>query len=199
MIYSLQILASGTAIFIGLIADLIYLRSMLWGGTKAHPFTWLVFALIDGIIFFVQLLSGGGPGAWVTGVGVGMLVVIAIVAVKNGEKRIYAADWVCLVGAMLAIAAWWLSSDPFITVVLLSSVNVFAAVPTFIKSYLRPYEESISIWSLDIIRFLLSILALSSLSLSTVFFPAGVVVANAALVAMILFRRRQLATLQATV
>ncbi len=74
---------------------------------------------------------------------------------------------------------------------------MLALVPTFRKSYLRPYEESISMWGFDVAKYALSIFAIASLNLTTVLFPIAIVVCNSALVAMILLRRRRLAAASA--
>ena len=71
--------------------------------------------------------------------------------------------------------------------------DFLAIFPTLRKSYNNPFEESISIWLLDLIRYGISIVALVAINWTTVLFPVGLVVTNAILVGTILIRRRVLA------
>ena len=76
-------------------------------------------------------------------------------------------------------------------IVLACVSDVLSKIPTFRKSYLRPNEESITVWSVDTVLYSLSIVVLSTISWTTALFPAEIVAADVLLVAMILFRRKQ--------
>jgi len=188
-----HVLLSVVAASFGIAGYFIYIRSIFRGLTRPHIFTWLVYALVDGTISAAQFAGGGGPGAFVVFVGVLANSFIAILAFRRGEKNITASDWVCFILALLAILFWWITSDPLSAVLTLVLANLLAYVPTFRKSYAKPHEESVSIWALDILRFGISIFALSSLNLTTALFPITVVFSNSLMTSTILLRRRQLA------
>ena len=171
----------------------LYLRSMFRDGTKPHPFTWLLFAILDGTIFVAQVLNDGGAGAWPLGVAACMNGLVFVLALQRGEKRITNIDWSCLGIALVGIGAWTVTSNALFAVMLATLSDIVAKVPTFRKSYVRPHEESITIWALDVLKFSLAIVALSTISWTTALFPAEIVLTNALLVGMILWRRRQLA------
>ena len=191
--YDYHVALGLVAILLGLIGFVLYLRSTFHGETKPHPLTWLIYALIDSIVFLAQFVKGGGPGAWPLAASIIMGTIIALVSFRIGEKRITWSDWVCFVGALAAIGLWILTKDPLGAVVLLTVINVLATIPTYRKSFLRPYEESVPVWSLDVARFALSLFALTSFTLTTALFPAGIVVVDSLLIAMILVRRMRLA------
>lgn len=117
---------------------------------------------------------------------------IFLLSLWRGEKRIAKSDWGFLVAALAGIAAWVATGNALYAVVLACLVELAAKVPTFRKSYLRPYEESLTIWVSGMINFSLSLVALATLSWTTSLFPIVIVVTNAALVIMILLRRKQL-------
>ncbi len=169
----------------------LYFRSLFKEGTKPHPFTWFLFAVLDGTVFVAQVWSGGGPGAWATGAGTLLASLVFLLALQRGEKRITRIDWACLVIALVGIAGWIATSNALVAVALASMCDAIAKVPTFRKSYVRPHEESLSVWSVDIIRFTLSIVALSSITWTTALFPAEVVLTNGLLVIAIILRRKQ--------
>lgn len=172
----------------------LYFRSVLKGQTKPHPFSWLIFLVVDGLAFGAQVVSGGGPGAWVLGVSSFMNGIVFLFALSKGERRIVRIDWICLVCAFAGIIAWRITNDPLSGVVFATLADALAKIPTIRKSYLRPNEESMSIWSLDIGKFVLSIVALSSLTFTTALFPAEAAITNALLVAIVLIRRSRLRT-----
>ncbi|OGG66400.1 hypothetical protein A3D71_04420 [Candidatus Kaiserbacteria bacterium RIFCSPHIGHO2_02_FULL_55_20] len=193
MTYDYHIVFGVLSVLLGLFGYGLYFRSIFGGTTKPHVFTWLVYFLIDIIVFTAQVLNGAGPGAWVTFTGVVGTFCVAVVALKRGEKHITWSDWASFVAALCAIVLWRLTSDALIAVVISALINFLAMLPTFRKSYGKPQEESVSIWLVDFVRFFLSIIALSTLSFTTALFPSAVVIGNASLIAMILVRRRQLA------
>ena len=76
--------------------------------------------------------------------------------------------------------------------ILISIVDCFAIYPTFRKTYLKPYEENLFSWSIDLIKFILQLFALKSFNLTTALFPIVIIVNDAALTAMIILRRKSI-------
>lgn len=193
MIYDYQIVLGVFAALLTFVAFFLYVRSALREGTKPHPFTWFLITIIDTTVFVAQVLNGGGPGTWAVGTGAALSGIVFLIALIYGEKRIARIDWICLALALFGIAIWITTSNALLAVVFASITDVLVKLPTFRKSYIRPNEESITMWSVDIVLYSLSIGALSTLSWTTALFPAVIVINDIALVAMILFRRKQLA------
>lgn len=181
------------ALALTFVAFFLYVRDTLWRGTKPHPFTWFLITVIDSTVFVAQVLHGGGPGTWAVGMGALLAGFTFVLTLKYGEKQITKIDWACLGIALMGIATWIVTSNALLAVVLASVSDVVVKAPTFRKSYLRPDEESVSVWSVDIVLYSLSIVALSSITWTTALFPAEIVLTNVLLVDMILLRRRTLA------
>lgn len=192
-----HILFGAASVLLQLVGFALYTRSAFKDGTKPHPFTWLIFATVDGTVFAAQVLHGGGPGAWLLGVTTLTGTALFLLALWRGEKRITRLDWTCLATALAGIVVWQLTGNALYAVLLASVVDIVAKVPTLRKSYIRPHEESLTIWITGTVNFSLSIVALESLSWTTALFPAEIVVTNALLVVLVLARRRQLARLSA--
>ncbi len=170
-----------------------YFWSIFRGLTKPHPFTWLIFAVIDGTIFFAQTVSGGGPGAWVFGIAATMNAIIFLLSLTKGEKRVTQIDWACLFFAIIGIILWWTTNNPLTAILCGVVADTLAKVPTLRKSYVRPFEESMILWGLDVFKYSFAILALTSFTLITVLPQAEVAITNAIVVGVVLLRRRQLA------
>ena len=177
---------------VGLGGEVLYIRDIVRGSIKPHPFSWLGWALLDVVIYAAQITGGGGPGSWVTGIAAAVNTLIALLSLKRGEKRVTWSDWVCFIGAICGIVLWQLTADPLGAVIIVSLVNFVAFIPTFRKAYVRPQEESINVFAFDIVKFMLGIAALGVLSPTTALFPASALISNVLFISMILSRRAQL-------
>jgi hypothetical protein len=169
-----------------------YVGNTLTGRTRPHVFSWLVWSSVTAIAFAGQLVEKAGPGSWVTGVSTLVCVVIFGAALRQGEKDIALVDWMSLGGAAVALALWAVTERPLAAVVLVTLVDALGFLPTFRKSFFRPFEETALTYSISVLRWLLAILALQNLSVVTWLYPASLVVMNAVFVALLLVRRRQL-------
>ena len=192
MIYDYHIILGAAAVVIGLVSYVPYYRDVLRGTTKPHPFSWFAFALMMGITFFAQIVTGAGPGAWVTGISAVAVLGIALLSVWKGHREITTFDWFCFAGAILGIVLWRITNDPLIAVIIVMVTDRIAFAPTYRKGYFKPHEETASLFVLSAIKYFVSLFALSSLNLTTTLFPAALVISNFAFVAMLLIRRRQL-------
>ncbi|TSC86459.1 MAG: hypothetical protein G01um10148_445 [Parcubacteria group bacterium Gr01-1014_8] len=178
---------------IGLISYIPYFRDIFRGTTKPHPFSWFAWGTITAVAFAAQIVKGGGAGTWATGITVVACYGIAALALVKGEKTISTLDWFCFAGALFGIALWIATSNPLAAVVIVCIVDLIAFVPTFAKAYRKPDEETVSTYSLGVAKWILSILALRSVNLTTALFPVVVTVLNAVFVVMVLLKRRRAA------
>ena len=185
-----KIILGIVAVAVGLISYAVYFRSIFYGRTKPHMFSWLVWGLLEGTAFFAQLSSGGGSGAWVTGATAALCFVVFAAALKKGEKQITRLDWYSLLGAFLGLALWGVTSNPLIAVIIVSATDFLGFVPTFRKSYHKPHEEAAMLYFLSIVKLVFALFALESFNPTTAIYPATLVLTNAAFVAVLLVRRR---------
>ena len=181
------------AVVVGLIGYVPYYRDILRGATKPHPFSWFAFALMLGITFFAQLVTGAGAGAWVNGVSALAVFGIAALSIVKGYREITTFDWFCFAGALLGIVLWRVTNDPFTAVVIVTITDTVAFAPTFRKAYLKPGEETASLFVFSAAKYAVSLFALTVFTPTTALFPAVLVLSNLALVFLLIFRRRQLA------
>lgn len=183
------------ATLMALVAYVPYFRNMLAGRTRPHAFTWLVWASLTAIAFAGQVVEGGGPGAWVTGFTAAVSFVIFGYALWQGrgtQRDIVLVDWLSLAGAALALVLWGVTDNPLTAVLLITVIDALAFVPTFRKSYRRPWEETAVTYSLSGLKFVIAIFALEQLTPTTWLYPASLVLMNGLFVGMLLVRRRQL-------
>lgn len=180
------------AIAIGIAAYIPYLIDLFKGKTKPHVFSWLLWGIITGIGFFASLSRGGGAGVWVEAFTGAMCFFIATYAVFRGERNITIIDWLSFIGAVLALALWAITKEPLVAIILVLIIDVLGFVPTFRKSYSKPYEETLSCYLLNGIKFIPALFALTFFNATTALYPAYLIAANFAFVAMLIWRRKQI-------
>lgn len=185
-----KIILGISAIGVGVIAYIPYIKSIFWGRTKPHSFAWLIWTLEQTIAFFAQFAKGAGSGAWVTGLTAFLCLLVFIISLRLGEKNITIIDTASFIGALFAIGAWIITKNPLVAVILVVIIDFLAYVPTFRKAYIKPQEEAVTLYAMYIAVWFLSLLALKSYNLTTVLYPAFLLFINTAFVIMSVTRSR---------
>jgi len=180
------------AVAMTFIAFYPYIRSILRGKTKPHVFSWVIWGLTTFVVFLGQLADGGGAGAWSIGVSGIITMFVAFLAYRNkADTHITKTDWLFFLSALASMPLWLLTSDPMLTVVLLTVIDSFGFAPTFRKSYHHPYDEPIDFYVWMTVRNIVAIAALMSYSVTTVIFPAVTGFLGLLYVLMVVVRRKQ--------
>jgi hypothetical protein len=182
----------GLSVLIGFVAYAVYFKGIFANRIKPHVFSWLIWGVVVTIAFAAQVVKGGGAGTWNTGFTALACFVIAGLAYPRGRKEFSIYDWISLLGAFAALLLWALVKEPTASVIILSVVNLCGTVPTLRKSYEVPDEESASTFTLNGFKFAVAFMALESYSVATWLFPVTVLLSNAAIISVILIRRKQL-------
>jgi hypothetical protein len=157
----------------------LYARSVLKRRTKPHMFTWMTWALINGITFAGQLASNAGAGSWSFAVSSALCVLVAALSLFFGEKNITRSDGIFFCLGLAAIPVWLLTNDPLGALALVSFISLTGSLPTFRKSYADPYGENLMAWSVHGFRAFLVVLATENYSLTTLIAPVSGFLINA--------------------
>lgn len=190
--YETQVTLGVLGSLFGLASYIPYFRDIFRHKTKPHSFSWFVWGLVSAIAFSAQTLSGGGIGTWTTGITALACFTIAGLGVFLGEKRIARLDVICFFGAVLGLFLWRETSNPLLAVSIVTLVYALGFVPTFRKAYARPQEETLTTFVLSLFKWGFGLFALASVSLTTVLFPASVLVMNTVFSLMLITRRKAL-------
>ena len=180
------------AVVLTVVAYVPYISAIRAKAVKPHFFSWLIWSLTTVIVFFAQMAAEGGAGAWSTGMSAAITLYVARLAlVLRSDFSNTTADWCFLIAAMLSLPVWFFTDDPLWSVVILTLVDAFGFGPTLRKAWHKPQEESMQFYLLFAARSLLSVAALESRTLTTVLFPAAMVVACVLVSVLLWWRRRQ--------
>ncbi|MGZ0020457.1 hypothetical protein [Nitrosomonas sp. wSCUT-2] len=181
------------AIVITLAAFIPYIREIFRGTIRPHIFSWVIWGVTTLLIFLAQLEDNGGAGTWPIGVSASITIFIAYLAyLKRADVTITRADWLFFIAALLSLPLWYWTSDPLWAVILLTAIDVAGFGPTARKAYQFPYSESLLFFALFTLRNALVMLALENLTLTTLIFPAVMLILCVLMMAMIAYRRRVL-------
>lgn len=187
-------LLSVIAIALTFAASAPYVYSILKGATKPHVFSWVVWGTTTFVVFLAQLKGKGGAGAWPIGVSGVITIFIAMLAfTKRGDVTITKTDWVFLATALSSLPLWYITSDPLMAVVILTTVDVLGFGPTIRKAYHQPQSEPLNFYALFAIRNLFVIMALEQYSLTTVLFPAVLGLTCLFIITLLMHRRQAIA------
>lgn len=169
-----------------------YVPDVLHKKTKPHLYTWLVWSLLGGIVFALQLSYGAGMGAYITLSGTSMCVLIFILSLRNGVAYITKMDTFFLSMALLALGVWLFAKQPVFSVILATSTGVIGFAPTALKAWRAPHSETLSFYLINIARFLLGLSALASYNIVTLFDPLVFLALNASFAILLIARRQAL-------
>lgn len=177
------------SVVISAAAYLYYMVITYRGHVKPHLFSWAVWAILLWIVFFAQASKGAGAGAWVTAASALFSTIITFQAYLYGEKNITKSDWIALIGALTTIPVWYMTRDPLWVEIIACVIDAFACYPTARKSYYKPYEESAIMFTVDIVKWVFGILAMTTFSAVTLTYPIYAFVANGIILAIIVGQR----------
>lgn len=184
-------LLSTMAIALTIVTLLPYIRAILRGAVQAHVFSWVIWGSTTFVVFLAQLADRAGVGAWPIGVSGSLTILIAFLAYRRrGDLSITRSDWIFFAAALSTLPLWYLTSDPFSAVAVLTVVDVLGFGPTLRKVYVQPYSESPGFFGLFALRNVLVVLALEHYSPTTLLFPVTIAAACVLVMALIALRRR---------
>lgn len=152
-------------------------------------FSWIIWAIVNGVAFIGPYNRGAGAGSWVAGFTALLCVTIAVLCVFYGEKRIVKSDWLAFIVALATIPLWYFTHDPLGALILAILIDVAGCYPTVRKSYINPYEENVFTWSISGMRSLVSFFAIEQYSLVTMIFPLAMLFTNGGIALLLVWRR----------
>lgn len=189
----LKELLSVVALIITFVSFAPYIRSIYKGITKPHVFSWIIWGATTFIVFFAQLASDGGLGAWPIGASGLISIYVAVLAYfKKSDCSISKSDWAFFTIAILSLPLWFITADPTWAVIILTTIDVIGFAPTLRKAYEHPYEEQILFYLLFAIRNAIAIFALEAYSVATLLFPIATGIACILFITIVAYRRKVL-------
>lgn len=163
-----------------------YIKNILEEKIRPHPYTWFVWSIVSGVTFFGQVSKGAGVAAIAFGASEIFTIIIFFLSIKYGFKDIPRRDIYFLIAALLGIVPWIVLNDATWSVVIMVAIDLVAFVPTLQKTWRKPGSESAILYTSNVFRHSLALLALSSYNVATMLHSISMIVTNTTMTVFIL-------------
>lgn len=163
---------------LAIIGNLPYIRDVIKGNVKPHPYTWFVWSLVSCIVFFGALEKGAGLGTIPILASEIFTVLIFLFSLKNGFKKIRKVDNLYLATCLLGLIPWYLTQDPTISVVIAVSIDLLAFIPTIRKTWDEPQSENAILYFTNFVRHILIMFSLGTYNIATTLHSIAMIVTN---------------------
>jgi hypothetical protein len=165
-----------------------YLRDTLAGKTKPNRVSWSLWALAPlislGAAFDADADVWASIRVLVGGI-VPAVIFLASFINKNSYWRLGRFDWFCGGLSLAALFFWQLADSPLVAVLLATTANTLATVPTFVKAWNYPETESRLIFITSFISAILIIPAIPVWTIANSAFQIGLMLTTGALLVAI--------------
>ena len=159
---------------------------------KPHLFSWTTWGILTGLGFVLSFSEGGGGGSLIFAVQSILCLGIAIYALTKREKDITRIDWMVFISAVIITLFYIITKNAAISVLLAATIDFLGFIPTFRKSYSKPYDEPALTYFLAFLGVILSIVALDTYNFVTIFYPLTLTITNLAFVVFLFVRRQKI-------
>src|SRR5277367_5488154 len=109
---SLKDVMGALAVLIAVIAYGIYVWKSLRGEARPHPLSWLIFGVLTGTGYLVQLDQNAGPGSWVMAITTIVCLMLCLMSFWRGERTFPWYEWAFLGAAIVVFAFYLWSRNP---------------------------------------------------------------------------------------
>lgn len=171
------------SVLVRLISGGRYAWGILKGKAQPNAVTWFLWGLTPMIAFFAQMQAGFSAQLAVTlALGVSPLVIFAITVARSGiKKHLTPFSVSCGIVALMGIVLWKITNQPEIAICFSILADIFASLPTLVKSYKDPSSEYALPYLLSIGSMIITLLTIKDWSFLIYAFPLYMLCINIAL------------------
>lgn len=174
---------------IAVIGNVPYLLDVIKKRVEPHPYTWLVWTIVSGVTFFGQVAKGAGIGALPTAAAEIFTVIIFLFSLQYGFKNIVKTDTYFLIIALLGLIPWAVTKDPTISVIIVVIIDLIAFVPTIRKTWIKPKSETPVLFSMNVVRHILTLFSLQAYNIATTLHSIVMIVINSIMTGIIVLKK----------
>ncbi len=145
---------------IAIYCTLPYIVAILKGKTKPHQLSWLVFVIMNGIVFFSQYFEGGRQSILIAlTFFIGSFIVL-LLSIKYGTRDTSKWDKLLFGFALATIGLWFLTRSNVTAIWLTVLIDFAATTMMILKVRAAPDSEEPLPWILAIVAYIFSCLSL---------------------------------------
>ncbi len=177
------------AALMAVVGNVPYVKDVLDKKVQPHAYTWFVWSVVSGIIFFGQLAKGAGVGAIPTFASEIFTFIIFLLSLRYGFKKITFTDTFFLFLALVGIGLWVATKDPTISVIIAVAIDLIAFVPTILKTWTYPRTETPVLYGMNVLRHALALFSLQAYNIATTLHSIAMITTNSLMTLIMLFRK----------
>ncbi len=181
------------SVILAVAAFVVYFWQTLAGEVRPHPLSWFLFGVLSVTGYWVQRDQGAEAGSWALLAMSIICFLLVVVSVVKGERSFSTQEWAFLVAGIFVFLFYLFTKEPNVAALLITLVDALGYGPTFTRGWTNPNKDSVSSFALNGAKFVPSLMAMEPISFATCLYPATLLVLNAAVSVMLLYRRRALA------
>ena len=178
------------SVVMAILAAVIYVFQTLRGEVRPHPLSWFLFGILSATGYWVQRDQGANQGSWTLLAMTIICFIFVAVSVARGERSFSKQEWAFAVAGGAVFVVYLFTREANIAAALTTVVDALGYGPTFIRGWTHPKKDSVTSFALNGAKFVPSLMAMDPISFATSFYPATLLVLNAAVSIMLLIRRR---------
>jgi hypothetical protein len=174
---------------IGAVGSLPYLRDTLRRVTVPHRGSWFIWAVLE----LVALASQQADGArWsllpLASQALGTWLVFGL-ALALGSGGLSPVDLVLTAVAGAGVAGWFLVDEPLVATACAMAADLLAVLMMLPKTWREPHSETVSLFALASLGGVMTAASVGSVAVPLLVYPVYFFLVNAAVVAVIVYRR----------
>jgi hypothetical protein len=178
------------SVALAILAAIIYIAQTLRGEVRPHPLSWFLFGILSLTGFLVQRDEGARQGSWTLMAMTVICFLFVAASVARGERSFSRREWAFAVAGGAVFVVYLFTRQSNVAAALTTLVDALGYGPTFVRGWSQPKKDSVASFALNGIKFVPSLMAMDPLSFATSFYPATLMVLNAAVAIMLVMRRR---------
>jgi hypothetical protein len=181
------------SVVMAILAAVIYVFQTLRGEVRPHPLSWFLFGILSATGYWVQRDQGANQGSWTLLAMTVICFLFVAASVARGERSFSRQEWAFVVAGGAVFVVYLFTREANIAAALTTVVDALGYGPTFLRGWTHPKKDSVTSFALNGAKFVPSLMAMDPISFATSFYPATLLVLNAAVSIMLVTRRRAVA------
>ncbi|MFA6251011.1 MAG: hypothetical protein WC603_00045 [Candidatus Paceibacterota bacterium] len=169
------------SILFGIIGSFFYIKDTIYGKTRPNRISWIFWTIAPFVGVYVAYQSGVSIPILISTFMAGFcpfLVVIFSFFNKNSYWKTTKFDIGCGILAFIAIIIWVTTKNGILSLTFAIMADLFASIPTIIKSWQHSETETVAPYALGILNQLITFLIITNFSFLNYSFPIYFVLVN---------------------
>ena len=178
---------------VGVMDTIPYIRDTVWGRTRPHRGTWLIWGALAIVVCLSQRADGASWSLIMAAVQAALTGIIFLLSIRRGEGGLGTTDLIMVAIAGAGVVGWIVADQPIIATACVVAADLVGAAMMTPKAYRDPDSETFATFACGSLGGARAAGAVAAADLSLLLYPAYYCLANLAIAVLIVHRRRALA------